>query len=354
MSMRLLTRPLRLVLLRVAALTAVLFGISAANAAADEWEVGKVSGAVWVSSQWAQPIAVKTGMLLKGGQTLQTGKNARAFLTHGNDSVAVGPDTVVSVPMWPGLGMTKLIQTAGVIELEVEKLARPHLTVETPYLAAVVKGTHFTVSVSGSGAKVGVSRGLVQVADLKSGGRVDVGAGQQASVTTAEPGIVVTWTNAPQAATPAATGPAPAVTKAATNSGGGILAAIAAAFGGGGDDSSVPAGSRSGSGGAGGSGASGSNTSGGGGSSGSADGTSNGNSGRGSPGNNGSPAHENSGNGNAGNGNSGSGNSGNGNSGNGNGNSGSGNSGNGNGNSGRGNDDDNGNRGGGGGSKGKG
>jgi hypothetical protein len=184
------------------ALTALF--IPSSQAAADEWQVSKATGQVLVSSPLAQQAAVKSGMILRSGQTLQTGAGGRALLVHGNDTVSVGPNTVLSVPLFSGIGMTRLVQTAGVTELEVEKLDRPHLTVETPYLAAVVKGTHFTVTVSDGNAKVSVTRGLVQVSNLR-GDSEDVAAGQQASVSE---GGGVTLTGAgvgpakPSAATP--------------------------------------------------------------------------------------------------------------------------------------------------------
>jgi hypothetical protein len=56
--------------------------------------------------------------------------------------------------------------------LEVEKKNVPHFEVETPYLAAVVKGTKFTVSVDAGGAAVHVMEGVVETIDLDTG---DVG-----------------------------------------------------------------------------------------------------------------------------------------------------------------------------------
>ncbi len=64
---------------------------------------------------------------------------------------------------------TTITQQAGSILLEVEKKNVKHFEVETPYLAAVVKGTQFRVTVSASGATVDVTRGQVEVSDFKSG-----------------------------------------------------------------------------------------------------------------------------------------------------------------------------------------
>ncbi len=53
---------------------------------------------------------------------------------------------------------------------------------ETPYLAAVVKGTRFNVSVNGRGANVNVMQGRVEVSDFKTGQIALVLPGQTANV----------------------------------------------------------------------------------------------------------------------------------------------------------------------------
>src|SRR3546814_7909473 len=47
----------------------------------------------------------------------------------------------------------------------------PHFGVQTPYLAAVVKGTTFSVTVDGTGASVQVVEGAVEVSTLDGGAR---------------------------------------------------------------------------------------------------------------------------------------------------------------------------------------
>ena len=56
-----------------------------------------------------------------------------------------------------------------------------HFEVETPYLAAVVKGTQFRVSVNATSTSVDVIRGQVEVADFKSGQIAQVMQGQSAT-----------------------------------------------------------------------------------------------------------------------------------------------------------------------------
>ena len=80
---------------------------------------------------------------------------------------------------------TTIIQQSGSILLEVEKKNVQHFQVETPYLAAVVKGTQFRVTVGNSESRVDVLRGQVEVADFKSGQFAMVAPGQAAQVSSA-------------------------------------------------------------------------------------------------------------------------------------------------------------------------
>jgi FecR protein len=76
---------------------------------------------------------------------------------------------------------TTIMQQAGSILLEVEKRNVKHFAVETPYLAAVVKGTQFNVTVKAASTSVEVHRGQVEVSDFKSGQIAQVMPGQVAS-----------------------------------------------------------------------------------------------------------------------------------------------------------------------------
>ncbi len=64
---------------------------------------------------------------------------------------------------------TKIVQAMGSLLFKVEKRANQHFEVETPYLAAVVKGTTFTVSVDGETSAVHVVEGAVEVTALATG-----------------------------------------------------------------------------------------------------------------------------------------------------------------------------------------
>jgi FecR protein len=107
---------------------------------------------------------------------------------RGNESMLVSPNSLVGIPSANTDGMaTTIIQRAGTILLEVEKRNVKHFEVETPYLAAVVKGTRFRVTVDKDDAHVDVLRGQVEVSDYKSGQYALIVEGQTAKVSTQGP-----------------------------------------------------------------------------------------------------------------------------------------------------------------------
>jgi len=150
---------------------------------ADDWRVVQSSGPIWVQSEGAQPISLRTDAILPSGATLTTGAESRVLLTHGTQTLVVGPNSVITVPSGDSGGITTVLQRAGEVEFDIDRQKSPHFEVETPYLAAIVKGTHFTVGIDNLGATVSVTRGLVEVTDLASGNTVDIPAGQNARAT---------------------------------------------------------------------------------------------------------------------------------------------------------------------------
>ena len=167
-----------------AATTAFVLVIASSAFAADDgvWSVKKSSGEVWLASSGVQQASVKTDEVLQPGDTIRTGRNGRVLLVRGEESILIAPNSVIGLPAEKKEGLaTTITQQAGSILLEVEKKNVKHFEVETPYLAAVVKGTQFRVTVSASGATVDVVRGQVEVSDHKSGQIAQVMPGQHAT-----------------------------------------------------------------------------------------------------------------------------------------------------------------------------
>jgi FecR protein len=167
----------------VMAMVLILAAGSSARAADDGvWSVSKSSGEVWVATSGTEQVALKQEEALKPGDTIRTGRNGRVLLVRGEESILISPNSVIGVPAEKKDGMsTTILQQAGSILLEVEKRNVKHFEVETPYLAAVVKGTQFSVTVDGASTRVDVRRGQVEVSDFKSGQIALVLPGQAAT-----------------------------------------------------------------------------------------------------------------------------------------------------------------------------
>jgi hypothetical protein len=173
---------------------ALVVAMSAATAAFAEdkfWSVSKSSGEVWVTTPGAQQASLTQDAGLKPGDAIRTGRNGRVLLVRGEESILISPNSAIGIPLGSKDGLaTTIVQQAGSILLEVEKRNVKHFEVETPYLAAVVKGTQFRVSVSATGTSVNVMRGQVEVADFKSGQIAQVMPGQFAtSFAQGKPGL---------------------------------------------------------------------------------------------------------------------------------------------------------------------
>jgi hypothetical protein len=165
-------------------MAALLVGTASGASAADDgvWSIRKASGEVWLATGGAQQVSLQQEETLKAGDTIRTGRNGRVLLVRGEETILISPNSVVGVPAEKTEGLsTTIIQQAGSILLEVEKRNVKHFEVETPYLAAVVKGTHFSVTVNAGNTQVGVLRGQVEVADFKTGQIAQVLPGQTAT-----------------------------------------------------------------------------------------------------------------------------------------------------------------------------
>lgn len=170
--------------MRCALMAVLILGTASGASAADDgvWSVSKSSGEVWLATSGAQQVSLNQEETLKPGDTIRTGRNGRVLLVRGEETILISPNSVVGVPTEKMEGLsTTIIQQAGSILLEVEKRNVKHFEVETPYLAAVVKGTHFSVTVDAGSTKVGVLRGQVEVSDFRTGQIAQVMPGQVAT-----------------------------------------------------------------------------------------------------------------------------------------------------------------------------
>ena len=160
---------------------ALMFGGATPPAHAQDatWRVAKSSGDVWVVTTGSQQASLGSDAVLAPGGHIRTGRNGRVLLVRGAERILISPNSEIGIPLEKkGELSTTITQQAGTIVLDVEKRNVQHFEVETPYLAAVVKGTQFRVSVENGTSRVAVLRGQVQVSDFKSGQNVLVMPGQ--------------------------------------------------------------------------------------------------------------------------------------------------------------------------------
>ncbi len=177
---------------RVLAMALALGAASIAHAGDGEaWSVSKSSGEVWMTTTGAQTVSLSQQDVLKPGDTIRTGRNGRVLLVRGAETILVSPNSAIGLPTENKDGLsTTIVQQAGSILLEVEKRNVKHFEVETPYLAAVVKGTQFRVSVNAASTSIEVIRGQVEVADFRSGQVAQVMPGQLATASAhGKPGL---------------------------------------------------------------------------------------------------------------------------------------------------------------------
>ncbi|MDY6922877.1 MAG: FecR family protein [Pseudomonadota bacterium] len=138
----------------------------------------------------ARPVAPGVvGQLLPVGSSITTGGDGRAVITNGDQRIVVSPNSRTTLAPETG-GFTRILQDLGSALFQVDRRRQPHFRVETPLLAAVVKGTTFTVSVEPQGDQVHVAEGLVEVRANSGNSVGDVAAGATAQVSRAQPGAL--------------------------------------------------------------------------------------------------------------------------------------------------------------------
>lgn len=204
-----------------ALLAGLLMGTTSTDVLAQslEWRVSETAGQVTIR-RGDQSRPAQRGATLASGDTVETGGNGRAVLVHARDFVTVAANSRVAVPAAEeATGLTKLMQYVGNAVYRIQKLGKPHFGVKTPYLAAVVKGTTFSVTVGGAGTSLQVTEGLVEVATPDGGARDLIRPGAVAMVAAADvyrlrvqgEGDRTIDSPARPAGTPAAAAPAPTV-----------------------------------------------------------------------------------------------------------------------------------------------
>ena len=209
--------------LRVASLLLLAAAIGPAASAGEQgWKLIESEGPVEVSVSGGGFTPIALSNKVEPGSILRTGPGGRAVIENNGDKITVAPNSEIDLPQQTG-AMTEMKQPAGTALYDMVPRGVDRFKVETPFLAAVIKGTVFTVNVTKEGGAVQVLRGIVQVANGNGQFASLVYPGQTATVPAQRNGEVRIMGRPPAGTPPAAqpkrteaTPPAPAATQAAS------------------------------------------------------------------------------------------------------------------------------------------
>ena len=169
-------------LVRIFAALALLLIARPASAFADDWLVTKLRGEALqlIGNEWAP---LERGDVVPDDRMIRTRGGTRATLQRGQETIDVAANTQIRIiDEAGGKRFTTVQQFFGTVAIEAEVQNVQHFAVQTPYLAAVVKGTHFEVKTTSKQSVVKVQRGRVAVEDLHTHAHTLIVAGQTAKV----------------------------------------------------------------------------------------------------------------------------------------------------------------------------
>ena len=127
------------------------------------WMVSETDGRVAIRDESGERPA-RRGAKIAAGGTIETGANGSAVIVREREFVTVRPNTRLKVPQ-PSeeRSVIQIVQDWGSAIFNIGKQPDPHFGVRTPTLAAVVKGTSFSITVDGTGSSMQVTEGAVEV-----------------------------------------------------------------------------------------------------------------------------------------------------------------------------------------------
>ncbi|SMQ70268.1 FecR family protein [Devosia lucknowensis] len=169
-----------------AAFLAIMMASVSSAVLADDWIAERLRGSV-MQFQGGDWVALQRGDVVPDGRKIRTAGDGRVELVRGQERIALAANTEIAVRDAAGQKMTTVVQTLGSVTIEAERRNVQHFSVQTPVLAAVVKGTQFTVTYRNGQARVDVERGVVQVQDSSHSMVVDVTPGQSAAASQSRP-----------------------------------------------------------------------------------------------------------------------------------------------------------------------
>src|SRR5690606_33875356 len=164
---------------------AALAALCVTTAQADDWTATRLRGGVFVleAGQWVQ---LQRGSVVSDDSVIKSAPGSGASFVRGAEAIEIGADTTIQIADGSS-GFTTVYNHEGTVGVDAEARNVQHFAVQTHFLAAVVKGTAFTVRAATDRATVAVARGSVEVNDERYRSSVDLSAGQEVSTSRAAP-----------------------------------------------------------------------------------------------------------------------------------------------------------------------
>ncbi len=150
------------------------------SAFADDWVAKKLRGGVFAffEGEWHQ---LHKGSVVPDERVIRTMQDGRVQFVRDKETIDLDPNSQIRIYDKAESSFTVVQQHYGQVAIEAEKRDVQHFAVQTEVLAAVVKGTRFSVRSGGGTADVSVDRGQVEVRDTVHNLTVRVNPGQEAS-----------------------------------------------------------------------------------------------------------------------------------------------------------------------------
>ncbi len=163
------------------------------------WRVDGVAGEATVR-RGTMPVArLAVGQVVSIGSEVQTGPGTVVFLSRDGDRLVIQPNSQMRIAEpEPGGLIDSFMQSLGSVFYDVEPRRNRSFGVSAPYVAAVVKGTKFLVTVEPKRNSVRVDEGRVLVTSENGVSSVLVDAGHMAVVeATPTSAVIVTDSGVP-------------------------------------------------------------------------------------------------------------------------------------------------------------
>lgn len=143
---------------------ATALALAGAPALATEITVTATNGQVTIVEH-DRTVPAAVGAMLTLPVEIHTGADGSVDLLQLGSKLHVGPNSTIAMPDAGPQGsiIDKIKQTAGYVLYNIKSRKTQPLSVETPYLVAVVKGTVFTIAVEGHAAQVALMEGSLDI-----------------------------------------------------------------------------------------------------------------------------------------------------------------------------------------------